>query len=123
MLYISVFSLPWIYIVLTTLIFEPANMIYYQFIDLYYTSLAFLTVSLYNSSAIGLIKQLYYHHRHEFLGHIKSLIGLFFASELSLIPLGCIQGYLSLVSFCVTDDPAFNNNPEFNGICKFLTPS
>ena len=74
--------------------------VYYMAISIYQTGLIVLANSIYQSSALQFIIEIYYNHFFAYKSHIKSLVGLFIATEVTLLSLLLFQINSSMTLFC-----------------------
>ena len=95
-----------------------------QMCDLYLFGLTVFTIAIYNSSTLGLIYQMYCDHYMAFRGHIKSQMVLFISTEITLVALAGIQGWLSMINTCLSDkEEIVGSIFRPTGICSSILPS
>ena len=70
---------------------------------------------------LALIKEMYYHHKHEFDKHIRTLVVLFGVTEITLLIFITTQAVIMFKSVCLGSE--LNLDELYEGICRNLSPT
>jgi len=71
---------------------------------------------VYNSNSISLIYEMYRHHRMAYESHVKQLVGLFIATEVTLGFVLFSQAMVLFKSVCAISEAQLDG--DYSGICK-----
>ena len=114
---------PSIIFVIIEILANVTSMIYLEITYLYWLGLTVFTIAIFNSSTFGLIYRIYRDHRMAFHGHVKPQLVLLITTELTLLSIGIIQVWVSLMNSCLSNKEIligdlFNKN----AICYHIFP-
>lgn len=95
---------------------------YSQLLMITYTGIFLLAISMYQSTALQFMRELYNHHRLAYNSHIKSLAGLFLATELTLLFLLSLEAVKYIDIYCYSINQEYDI-PLTDSICSYLVHS
>mmetsp|Transcript_30295 Transcript_30295/g.35527 ORF Transcript_30295/g.35527 Transcript_30295/m.35527 type:complete len:82 (+) Transcript_30295:45-290(+) len=75
-----------------------------------------ITMIVYNSSTLALFYEMYYYHRLAFHKHVKQLVALFIATEITLLSILAGQGQVIFDEVCYVTEAQLDMT--FHGICR-----
>ena len=90
-----------------------------ELVDIYFCGMYIFAFSIYQSTWLQLMRELYNQHRLAFNSHIKALAGLFMATELTLVFMIGINFTLLFSKSCMLDNLNFHEPQASDSICHF----
>ena len=95
--------------------------IFFKTSVVYFEDLNVIAFCIYNSTSLQLFYEMYHYHRMAYNTHIRSYVGLFIATQLSIILMIALGGYNLFAAFCLSSESDLDlDDSSPNSICDVL---